>query len=156
MGLREDLQSHTVNELILRPYAPVRSGATVSDAVTAMKAAGIGAAMILDESCKPIGMFNEKILIRLLANNPDALSEPVEQHMTRHVVCVRRDQPIATLISVMQENTLRWVCVTDEQGRAEFLTGLRGVLEYVTDYFPREVKVQPDESRLAMDQREGA
>jgi hypothetical protein len=49
------------------------------------------------------------------------------------------------------------VSIVDADGRPTALTGLRGVVEYVADYFPRQVKVQPiDGSKVSIKTREGA
>jgi predicted transcriptional regulator len=157
MGLRENILREPVSVLQLRPYAAVTADATVRQAVDAMRAKQIGAAMIVDEAGKAIGMFNEKMLIRLLINDPKLLDDPVEKHMTRNIFTVQASDSIAKLISTMQNRHLRWVSIVDADGRPTALTGLRGVVEYVADYFPRQVKVQPiDGSKVSIKTREGA
>lgn len=157
MGLRENILREPISVLQLRPYAAVTADATVRQAVDAMRAKQIGATMIVDEAGKAIGMFNEKMLIRLLINNPKLMDDPIEQHMTRNIFTVQAGDSIAKLISTMQNRRLRWVSIVDEEGRPTALTGLRGVVEYVADYFPHQVKVQPiDGSKVSIKTREGA
>ncbi|QNN21087.1 CBS domain-containing protein [Planctomycetales bacterium ZRK34] len=157
MGLRENILREPISVLQLRPYAAVTADATVRQAVEAMRDKQIGAAMIVDEAGKTLGMFNEKMLIRLLINDPTLLDEPVEKHMTTNIFTVQASDPIARLISTMQNRRLRWVSINDAEGRPTALTGLRGVVEYVADYFPHQVKVQPiDGSKVSIKTREGA
>jgi CBS domain-containing protein len=101
-------------------------------------------------------MFTEKLLIRLLAHRPEAVDEPVAEHQSVRIVCLRGEEPIARLITTMQKHALRWVCMVDGDGRPTALADLRGVIEYVADHVPRIVKVQPIEPKLSMEQREGA
>jgi CBS domain-containing protein len=156
MGLRENLWRHPISQLSLRKALTVSPAMPVRQAVELMRREKIGAVIAINEAGKPTGMFNEKLLIRLLAYRPEAADEPIGSHLSVRIVCLRRDEPIARLIDVMQKHSLRWVCVVDEEGRAVALTGLRGVMEYVIDYFPRLVKVQPIEAKLSMEHREGA
>ncbi|MBI1367782.1 MAG: CBS domain-containing protein [Planctomycetes bacterium] len=157
MGLRENILRDPISELTLRPVVAMPRSATVRQTIEAMKRQGIGAAIIVDSDGRAAGMFNEKLLIRLLLESPGSLDEPVEKHMTPRLVTVRESDSIAKLLAIMQEFSLRWVCIIDEQGRPTALTGLRGLIEYVVDYFPRQVKVQPiDKNHVSMRTREGA
>ncbi len=156
MSLTEDIWRDRVSQLALRPLVIVPGDAAVRDACALMRDAKLGAAMILDDDGKPLGMFNEKLLIRLLHNNPAGLDEPVRDHMTTNIHCVRETDTIATLIVVMQKYKLRWVCVTDTSGKATALTGLRGSMEYIVEHFSQQVHTNPLRSRLSMEQREGA
>jgi CBS domain-containing protein len=122
-----------------------------------MRRRRMGCVIIVDEGGNPLGMFNEKLLIRTLTDRPDdAFAQPLDQYMTRNVVCVKTTDSIAKLINTMQKHKLRWVCVVDPVGRALAITGIKGVFEYLVDHLPRCVKVNPLQSRLAMKQREGA
>lgn len=156
MGLSEEVLHDHVCDLALRPLVHVDAGASVRNACALMREAQLGAAMILDTDGRPVGMFNEKLLIRLLHANPQAMDEPVDRHMTRNVRCVRETDTIVKLINVMQVHRLRWVCVVDDSGRATALTGLRSAMEYLVEHFSRQVHTNPLRSRLSMEQREGA
>jgi len=156
MGLRENILLERVSDLPLRPLVFMQVDETVRSVLHRMSEGGLGAAITVDADGKPVGMFNEKLLIRLLHENPAAMDQPVGQVMTRNVICVQQGDSIATLIATMQQRKLRWVCVVDETGKATALTGLRGAMEYIVDHFPRRVYVQSTKSKLAVDQREGA
>lgn len=156
MGLSQDLLSEHISELALRRLVVAAPQASVRDVCAMMRDARLGAAMILDDDGKPVGMFNEKLLIRMLNENAAALDEPVDRHMTCNLHCVRETDTVAHLIAVMQERKLRWICVVDEAGRAVALTGLNGTMAYIVDHFSRHVHGNPLRSRLSMEQREGA
>ena len=155
MGLRENLWREPITSLALREAVTVSPSMTVRQTVELMRDRKVGAVITVDAAGKPNGMFTEKLLIRLLAYRSEALNEPVGSHITPRIVCLRRDEPIARVIDVMQKHSLRWVCIVDEAGKAVALTGLRRVMEYVIEHVPRIVKVQPIEPKLSMQQREG-
>jgi CBS domain-containing protein len=156
MGLRSDILNQPVSSLALRPLITVRPSATVHEAIETMRRARLGCVIVIDDAGKPIGMFNEKMLMRMLLEKPDAISQPIRQHMTRNVWSVIEGDTIARLIGVLQVHKLRWACVCDDSGKATAITGLKGLMEHIVDNFPRQCKVQPIRSNLAIEQREGA
>lgn len=156
MALRQEILNEPVSALSLRPLVTFSPDDPVRKVCDAMAEAQLGAAIAVDSSGRTVGMFNEKLLIRLLNENPEAMDEAAEKHMTRNVTCVKTTDTIATLIATMQHRKLRWVCVVDESGKATALSGLRGVMEYIVEHVPRWVSVQSMDAKLAMDEREGA
>jgi len=157
MGLRENIQHDTIGDLAMREAVSVQPDITVRDAIAKMQSSGVGAVIVVDKDGKPTGMFNEKMLPDLLINKAaEAMDAPVRDHMTTYVICLKKSETIATLIATMEKHKLRYVCVIDEAGKPCALTGLRGVVEYIVDFFPYEVKNQPLESNLAINKREGA
>ncbi len=156
MGLREEILNQPISDLPLRPAVSVASGTTVRQVLAAMRHRKMGCALIVDDGAMPIGMFNEKLLMRMLVDGSGSLDDPVDQHMTVGLACVPLGDPIAKLIATMQTRKLRWICVTDDAGRVHSITGCKGLFEYLVDHFPRSVKVRPLRSILSMEHREGA
>jgi len=156
MTLRENILHEPVSSLTLRALVLFSPDRPVREVCQSMRRESLGAALAVDPLGKPIGMFNEKVLIRILAEHPTAMDDPAEQHMTSYVVTVKQSDSIADLIATMQQRRLRWVCVVDEQGKAIALTGLRGVMEYVVDHHPRSIKSMPIRRKISMTEREGA
>lgn len=156
MGLREDLRTEPIRNLTMRDAVTVLPSVSVRMAAERMHEQKIGALIVVNDEGLPVGMFTEKLLIRVLALNPSAMDQPVGSHMSNRCICLGQDEPVARLIAVMLEHNLRWVCVVDESGLPVGLTGLRGVIEFVVDELPRLVKVQPIDPMLSMPEREGA
>jgi len=156
MALRDYIKNEPVSTLSLRKLVLFSPQRPVREACDAMQREGLGAALAVDPLGKPIGMFNEKVLIRILSQTPTAMDDPAEQHMVRNVVTVKETDPIAELIATMQGRMLRWVCVVNDEGKAVALTGLRGVMEYVVDHHARSVMGTPIRRKLSMTEREGA
>ncbi len=156
MGLRHNILHDPVSELPLRQLIAVKGDAPVRHAVEQMQTRRLGCVVILDDEGRPLGQFTERLLIRLLLKNPGGLDEPVRRHMASAWAWVEETDPIAKVIECMEEKKLRFVLVLDKQGHPVGFTGQKGVMEYIAEHFPRQVKVQEMDSKLYMDQREGA
>lgn len=156
MGLKKDILNQPIANLKLRDVAIVNTSATVHDAIIAMRNKKLGTVIITDDADLPLGMFNEKILIPLLVDRPNLLNEPATQHMTTKLSHVTTNDTIAHLVHMMQQHNLRWMLVLDDQGRPIAITGLLGVVTYVVEHFQRLIKVQPMQTKLSIDEREGA
>lgn len=156
MGLYENMRREPLGTLSVRSVVTIDADATVRRACEIMRDADLGAVIVTDDGGVAVGMLNEKHLIRLLADRPEAIERPVHESMTTNLTRVRADQPIAELVAVMQDARLRWVCVVDDAGKPIGLTGLRGVMEYVVEHFPHQIKTEPITSHVTSGQREGA
>ena len=156
MGLHRNIVNERVSELELRDVLSVPSVTTCREAVEKMRQKELGCVIILDGKGIPLGMFTERMLISLLLHNPRSLNDPVLRHMTGRSWRVRLDDPIAKVIELMESQKVRFLCVVDEQGKAVGVTGQKGVMEFIADHFPRQVKVQRMSSEFFSDQREGA
>ena len=156
MGLRQNILNDRVSDLVLRGLIAVTPKTTVRDTVRQMRSNGLGCAIIVDEDGRPLGKFTERRLICLLAENPERLDDPIDQFLESTWASVNLTDPIAKVIERLQAGGERFVTVTDERGKAVGITGQKGVMEYIADHFPRQVKVQLMESKLYMDEREGA
>lgn len=157
MGLRQELFEEPISALKFRELIRITPRTTVRESITKMRAASLGCCVVVDDHARPIGMFNEKMLMKLMTLQPQALDDRVETFMTRRMAVMYPDEPIAKLINILQQKKLRWVCVCDRQTDEPIaITGPKGVMEYVVDHFPRQVLVQSMTSKMHVDEREGA
>jgi len=157
MGLYEDILSAAVTELDLRELIAVRPETTVREAIQLMRKKSLGCTVVVDDAGKPLGKFTERGLVALLLSRQDALDQPVSEHMDEETWCyVKNTDPIAAVLTCMQQHGARFVVVLDEAGRAVALTGQKSVMEYIAKHFPRQVKVQRMRSIVTMEEREGA
>lgn len=157
MGLREDILSHPVSELDLRELLTLSPDDTVQAAVRLMRLKRLGCIMIVDKQGKPLGKFTEHRLMVLLVEDSQALIRPLKDVMVKEWAEVKLTDPIFKVLDAMQNKGMRFITVVDDEGRAINLTGQRGMMEYIADHFPRQVKVHMiDDAKLYMDQREGA
>jgi len=156
MRLTHDILNVPVSELDRRELIAVRPTTTIRECLRRMRDKGLGCAFIVDHEGKPTRKFSEKQLMPLLAQGEAIMTQSVEPHGDDRFHTVTLQDPISKVIGSLTSGDQRYVCVVDDKGRAIALTGQRGVMEYLADHFPRSVKVLLMESKLYMDQREGA
>jgi len=155
MGLRQDILNAPVTELEWRQLLEIHGDQPVRAAIQLMREKRLGCVVVIGDDGRPRGKFTERDLIRLLLLSPESVDEPVGRHMSGTWGVVKSTDTIAKIIDLMDDKKLRFVIVVDDDGKPMGLTGQKGVMEYIVDHFPRQVKVQMMESKLFMDQREG-
>lgn len=156
MGLRENIRSEPVAEVRHRALIAVTPQTSVKEAADKMRRHKLGCVIVVDQQGRPVGKFTERQLAKLLLDDPRGLRLPVERFMYPDADPIAMDAPVAAMVDLMKNRKLRFLCVTDAEGRAVALTGQHGLMEYITEHFPRQVKVQLLQSKVGMDQREGA
>jgi len=156
MGLEKDIQNEPVSSLPLRRLITVPPGMKVREAIAQMRAQGLGCVVVVDDEGKPLGKFTERILINMLLHDPDALDRAVGEHMSGVHDTVPVDAPIARVVDTLESHDLRFIVVTDADGKATALTGQRGVSEYIADHFPRIVATARVGAKPYTKNREGA
>lgn len=157
MGLREDIMTETIEQLPLRRAVTIAPEASLANAIGLMRESQLGCVFVVDEHDRPLGKFTEREVLRLICDCAP-LDGPVENHIVpiTDAGCVKMTDPISRLVKGMQETRLRFVCVVDGKGRVVALTGQKGLMEYITERFPRLIKSQEMDSKLHMNKREGA
>jgi CBS domain-containing protein len=153
MGLRESILTETVGELPLREAITVAPTTTVRVALNRRRGKRLGCAVVVSDDDKPLGTFTEEELVKLLGGN---LDDAVEEHLSPHWASVAMTAPVASVLRAMQSKGLRFVVVTDDDGCVAALTGQKGLMEYVAEYFPQQVMVQRVGVKPYSSQREGA
>lgn len=155
MGLYESLADEAVGTLTLRVPVLCSPDNTCGEAVGRMRRRKLGCTLVVDDDSKPLGIFTERMLTRLLVERPAALADPVEQRMSQHFVRVGLGEPVLRVLEAMRREDTRFVCVVDEEGRVAALSGQKGLMEFIADHFPQQVMVQRVGKRPPQ-QREGA
>jgi CBS domain-containing protein len=156
MPLRENLSSEPVRRMNLRTPVLVDESVSVRDAVNSMRAAQLGCAIMVDHERKPIGMFTEGMLRKKLASDTRFIDAPLGEHVARTFPWVALDDPVEMVLDAMRTNNTRFICVVDEQQKVAGLTGQKGLMEYISEHFPRQVVVQRVGGDEYAEQREGA
>jgi len=156
MGLHNNMRAESVSRLAIRDVLLARPDDTVREAVARMREAQMGCVYIVDDGRRPLGIFTEHLLNRLLATDPRSLDDPLGQHMLNTQTTVSMDEPIAEVLSAMQAQDKRFVCILDDDGRVIGLTGQKSLMEYIGDHFPGQVMVQRVGCTPFIHEREGA
>lgn len=156
MGLKENLRGEPVSRLALREPVVASAEATVREGILQMRERKLGCVIVVDEDHRPLGIFTEGMLRRMIVGKPSIVEEPLVNHMARDVRWVRLTDPVATVLQAMQLEKTRFVGVVDGEGRLVGLTGQKGLMEYVAEHFPQQVMVQRIGGSPYLAEREGA
>ncbi len=142
MGLYENIRSEPVSRLAIREPVVVGPEVLVRDAVQCMRQQKLGCAIVVDNDRKPIGLFAESKLTRLLSERPTAIEDPILMHLDMAWPTVSLTDPISCVLSALEVANIRFLIVVDNAGRLAGLTGQKGLMEYFAEHFPRQVTVQ--------------
>jgi CBS domain-containing protein len=72
---------------------------------------------VIDTADRPIGVVTDRdIVCRVVAEDKNPAAHTAESCMSKPVVTVREDAPIADVISTMEDRRIRRVLVTDADG----------------------------------------
>ncbi|MGI9473906.1 MAG: CBS domain-containing protein [Rubripirellula sp.] len=156
VSVREMFDGETVGVLPLRKAITVESGTIVRAAVARMRASDLGCAVIVGFRGKPVGMFTERSLLDVLLENASLDESPVGEFCEFQCSVVQQNDPISRVWDAIEQDGERFVCVTNEHGELVGITGQRGLAEYISETFPREVVVQRIGGKPWMKQKEGA
>jgi CBS domain-containing protein/mannitol/fructose-specific phosphotransferase system IIA component (Ntr-type) len=125
----------TVRELMSERPRTVGPDVPLRSAVLEMLRAGVGGLPVVDESNRVIGMLSERELLRDLLSHylpragganapqpPAAARRTVRDIMTRQVLCVAPEQPLAEVASLMLNKDVERVPVVKDDRLVGFLT----------------------------------
>jgi len=156
VGLYENMLTEPIRQLALREAITIRAELSVRDAVLRMREKKLGCVIVVDDQNKPLGMFTEALLRRLLIDDREALDDSVQNRMAKQFPTAQIGDPVVTVLEAMQAENHRFVCVVDETGQVAGLTGQKGLMEYIADHFPQLVMTQRAGVEPPRGQREGA
>lgn len=89
----------------------IRQGKTAKDALFVMTDKGLGAASVVNEAGKFIGLVTDGIIRRALAKDNNFLDESVEHIMFEHPLIIAPDRLAAEALSIMEKHKPRPVTV---------------------------------------------
>lgn len=156
MGLRENIRQEPVSRLALREPATAAPETSLREAIQLMRSKQLGCVIVIDNQRKPLGIFTERMLTRLLARNAAILTETLNEHMSEFWPSVRLTDSIEQVLDAMLEKDMRFLAVIDEEGCLAGLAGQKGLMEYVAEHFPGQVMVQRIGGAPYTQNREGA
>ncbi len=121
-----------VGDVMRRPVT-VKPEFTVKEAVSLMHRSGSSSVIVVDDEGRPIGIFTERDLVRVVAEGV-SLEASIREVMTPNPVTVRVDDPLSKAISKMAEHRVRNLPVVDSEGRLAGLVTARDVTEALKRY----------------------
>jgi CBS domain-containing protein len=111
-----------------RPAVTTSPGTTLRAVMRLLWEEGVGAATVVDDHHRVIGIVSERDLVGLLAQGGDLDTGTVEQAMTRAVASARSDDRLLDVALLMVDAEVRHVPVLDENDEMVGMVSIRDVL----------------------------
>jgi CBS domain-containing protein len=134
---------------------------TVTDAMRAMQADHTGCVVITDDGTVNStlnGIFTERdVLFRIVDRGRNPAHLPLQEVMTPNPETLSVRSAVAYALNKMSVGGFRHIPVVDDEHRPAFVVSVRDVVEFLVEYFPREVlNLPPLEGTKSQRAREGA
>lgn len=115
-------------DLVRRPHVTVGVGVSVRDVVRVVYENSIGSIVIVDDVGRPIGIFTERDLLRLVAQGA-SLDSPVDSVMSRDLVVVKDVEGVIRAAMLVSEHRIRYLPVVDDEGKLVGVISVRDVVD---------------------------
>ncbi len=125
LSVLNDEETCQVNDLIMRPPVKVRPNTSVVEAVRLMHREGVSSVIIVNENDKPLGIFTDTDLRRLVAEGAD-LSRPIREVMTPNPITVKPYATCTEAAYIMMKENIKHL-VIEESGRVKGVITVRDV-----------------------------
>lgn len=155
-----DLESallwETLNNVTTLPPLVLDGGATLAETFARMREGSRGCALVI-EAGRLVGIFTERDVLMRVAGRPiDFERAMVRDYMTRDPVTLPADSSVAFALNRMLIEGFRHIPLVDERGYPTAVVSMRLLIEYLSDFFNRDVLNIPPEPRASFRSREGA
>jgi CBS domain-containing protein len=128
---RDELMDLTVRDRAAdatRPPVVATPEATLRTIARLLWEQGVGAATVVDDEERVIGIISERDIVARLAQGSDADTTTAEQAMTKSVVSARPDDRLLDVVFLMTDAGVRHVPVIDEHGETTGMVSIRDMV----------------------------
>jgi CBS domain-containing protein len=154
--LESALLTETLNNITTQPPLMVGVDATLAETVNRMQEGLRGCALVIDAG-RLVGIFTERdVLMRVVGRPIDLERTAIRNYMTANPVTLPSDSSVAFALNRMLIEGFRHIPLVDEHGRPTGVVSMRLLIEYLSDFFNRDLLNLPPEPRASFRSREGA
>ncbi len=125
LSVLHDEEICQVSDLIMRPPVKIRPDVSIVEAVRLMHREGVSSVIIVDENDRPLGIFTDTDLRRLVAEGAD-LSRPIREVMTPNPITVKPYTTCTEAAYIMMKKNIKHL-VVEENGRVKGVITVRDV-----------------------------
>lgn len=111
-----------------RPPVVTSPAATLRAVARRLWEEGVGAATVVDDQDRVVGVVSERDIVARLAQGGDADTTTAEQAMTRTVVSARPDDRLLDVVFLMTDAGVRHIPVIGEHGEITGMVSIRDVV----------------------------
>ncbi len=147
---------------VLSTHKPLVFAGTdsVTDAMRGMQRERTGCVLITEDGTQAtrlIGVFTERdVLFRIVDRGRNPMTLPLSEVMTPDPETLPNTASVARVLNQMAIGGFRHVPVVDAEMRPVYLVSVRDVVQFLVEFFPREVLTLPPPRRKFPPTREGA
>jgi CBS domain-containing protein len=155
--LESALLTETLDKVTTQPPLVVDARATLAETISRMQQGSRGCALVVSDAGRLAGIFTERDVLMRVAGRPIDLGQTaVRDYMTRDPVTLPSDSSVAFALNRMLIEGFRHIPLVDERGRPTGVVSQRQLIEYLSDFFNRDLLNLPPEPRASSRSREGA
>jgi len=153
--LESVLVSERLSDAMSHPAVIVGAGASLAEAIAAMQNERRGCVLVVSGD-KLAGIFTERdVLLKIAGLSIDLKQAKVSDYMTRDPVALPADSSVAFALNRMVVEGFRHIPLVDDQGRPTGVVSMRELIEYLSDFFRKDMLNLPPDPGTAFRNREG-
>jgi CBS domain-containing protein len=154
--LESALVTVTLSDVVEHTPLLVEADASLAAVIDSMQRNDRGTALVV-EAGKLVGIFTERDVLMKVAGHPiDLMQSKVGDFMTPDPVCLPADSAVAFALNRMVLEGFRHIPVIDDDHRPVAEVSMRNLIEYLSDFFNRDVLNLPPDPHVKSIKREGA
>jgi CBS domain-containing protein len=138
------------------PAIVVDATMALAEALRKMRDAGRGAVLVVKDGVLA-GIFTERdVLLRVAGFPVDVNTATVGEHMTPQPHTLPADSSVAYALNKMVVEGFRHIPLVDEQGHPTGMVSMRDLIDYLSDFFSKDVLNLPPDPKASFRSRDGA
>ena len=154
--LESALVSITLSDVVAHTPLVVEANTSLAGVIEAMQRDDRGTVLVV-EAGKLVGIFTERDVLMKVAGHPiDLTQRKVSAFMTPDPVTLPADSAVAFALNRMVLEGFRHIPLVDDDNRPVAVVSMRNLIEYLSDFFNRDVLNLPPDPHVKSIKREGA
>ena len=154
--LESALVTITLSEVVQHKPLVVAANSNLAAVIEAMQRNNRGTVLVV-EAGKLVGIFTERDVLMKVAGHPiDLTQSKVSAFMTPNPVALPADSAVAFALNRMVLEGFRHIPLVDDDNRPVAEVSMRNLIEYLSDFFSRDVLNLPPDPHIKSIKREGA
>jgi CBS domain-containing protein len=156
IDLESALVTVTLSDVVQHKPLIVESSSSIAAVIEAMQRHDRGTALVVTAG-KLVGIFTERdVLMKVAGHAIDLAHSQVSTFMTHNPVTLPADSAVAYALNRMVIEGFRHIPLVDDDNRPVAEVSMRNLIEYLTDFYNRDVLNLPPDPHVKSINREGA
>jgi len=154
--LESALITETITDAVSYQPLVLDENSSLREVLNRLREHGHGCAVLVSGE-RLTGIFTERDVVQRVAGREiDLDNTAVKSVMTHDPTTVPADSNVAYALNLMIEEGFRHVPVVDDDGRPTAVVSMRNLIEFLSDFFRKELMTLPPDPKSSFRQRDGA